>query len=71
MDRYTINQIRSDLEQKRGEPFTDDEFSNLLSSFAAYAQSRRWYEKSAVYKAYKRGWLTAPMARLFKQYAAQ
>ena len=71
MDRYTIKDIRSDLEQKRGEPYNDEIFNNLLSSFAAYAQSRRWYEKSALYKAYKRGWMTAPMARLFKQYAAQ
>jgi len=71
MQRYTINDIRSELERKRGEKFTDDGFNNLLSSFAAYAQSRRWYERTALFKAYKRGWMTAPMARLFKQYAAQ
>lgn len=71
MQRYTINQIRSELESKRGEKFTDEQFDNLLSSFATYAGNRGMYDRSAIYHAIRRGWMSVLMAAVFKHYATQ
>ena len=71
MDRYTIKDIRADLEQKRGEPYSDEVFENLLSGFAGYAERKGYYCERAIRKAAQRGWMTAPMAHFFKRYAAQ
>ena len=69
MQHYTINQIRSEMEQKRGEPFTDDGFKLLLAGFRLKAQRDRLYSRIAVYKAVQRGWMSAQMAHFFKKYA--
>lgn len=71
MQRYTINQIRSELEQKQGKPYTDGGFNLLLAGFTAYAAKRGLYSAVAVFKARKRGWMSAQMAHFFKLYAAQ
>ena len=71
MQRYTINQIRSELERNQGEPYTDEAFDSLLSGFSAYVQRRRLYTARAFQYAVKRGWMSTYMSRLFKDYAAQ
>ena len=71
MQRYTIEQIRSELEQKRGESFTDEAFKTLLTGFADYAMRQHLYSVVAVFKARKRGWMSVRMAHFFRQYAAQ
>ena len=69
MEHYTIEQIRSELEQKRGEPLTDDGFKLLLAGFRLKASRDRLYSRMAVYKAVQRGWMSATMAHFFKKYA--
>ena len=71
MDRYTINQIRSELERKREQPFTDEEFGHLLDSFRAHITRKGWYERHAVSVAIKRGWMSVKMAKYFKTYALE
>lgn len=71
MQRYTINQIRSELERNQGEPYTDEQFKLLLAGFTAYALRQRLYSAVGIFKARKRGWMSAQMAHFFKLYAAQ
>jgi len=71
MQRYTINQIRSELERKQGESYTDEAFDNIVSAFAAYINRRGLYTKQAVYNAARRGWMSVQMAHFFKSYALQ
>jgi hypothetical protein len=71
MDHITIKQIRSDLEQKRGEPYSDEQFKMLLSGFSSRAQRQGLYTARAIQKALQRGWMTAQMTHFFKRYAVQ
>ena len=71
MDRYTIKDIRSDLEQKRGEAYSDEQFTCLLGAFMSHSENRGLYTARAIQKAIKRGWMTAPMAHFFKLYVTQ
>ena len=69
MKRYTITEIREDLERKRGEPFTEEQFANLIAAYTAYISRRGLYTKQAVYNAVRRGWMSVQMAHFFKNYA--
>ena len=69
MEHYTIEQIRSELEQKRGEPFTDEQFKVLLSGFGAYCKRIGLFSQIYVGQAIRRGWFGAQMAHFFKRYA--
>ena len=71
MEHYTIEELRKEIERKREEPFTDEQFKLLLSGFADYVMRQHLYSIVAVYKARKRGWMSAQMAHFFRQYAAQ
>jgi len=71
MQRYTINEIRSELEQRRGEEFTDEEFKTLLAGFKDHAERRGTYTRQAINLAIRRGWMSSQMAHFFKSYATQ
>ena len=68
MEHYTIEKIRKDISRERGEEFTDDQFTCFVGAFITYAVKRGLYSKDAVYKAVRRGWMTATMAYFFKRY---
>ena len=71
MDRYTIKDIRSDLERKTNRTINDDEFAVMTTAFVAYIVRRGLYSKQAVYKALRRGWMSVQMAHFFKSYILQ
>ena len=71
MDHITITDLRKEIERKREEPFTDEEFGHLLNSFRAHITRKGWYERHAVSVAIKRGWMSVKMAKYFKTYALE
>ena len=71
MDHITINLIRSELERKREEPMTDEQFKTLLSGFRKHCQRRGLYSPASVDVAVSRGWMGAQMAHYFKVYALE
>ena len=71
MNRYTIKDMRADLERKMNRTITDDEFVVMTTAFVTYIVKRGLYTKQAVYKALKRGWMSVKMAHFFKSYALQ
>ena len=71
MDHITITELRKEIERKRGEPLTDDEYAVMMTAFVAHIVRQGLYTKQAVYKALKRGWMSAQMAHFFKSYTLQ
>ena len=71
MEHYTIEQIRSELEQKRGEPLTDDGFNVLVAGFKAFAARRGLYSRRTLDNTVSRGWMSAQMAHFFMSYALE
>ena len=71
MEHYTIEELRKEIEYKRGEPLTDDGFGVLIAGFKAFAARRGLYTRQATEKALKQGWMTEQMAHFFKAYALE
>lgn len=71
MDRLTITELRKEIEQRREEQMTDEQFKLLLSGFAAYIDKKGYYTAGSTRNAIHRGWMSAKMAHFFKQYASQ
>ena len=71
MDHITIKDLRKEIERMREEPFTDEEFTMLVSCFTAYVARRGLYNSRSVNNAVSRGWMGAQMAHYFKQYALE
>ena len=71
MNRYTIKDLRKEIERRREEPMTDKQFTMLVSCFTAYAARRGLYTGQSVRNAISRGWMGAQMAHFFKAYALE
>jgi hypothetical protein len=71
MDHITINDLRKEIERKREEPMTDEQFKTLLSGFRKHCQRRGLYSPASVDVAVSRGWMGAQMAHYFKVYALE
>ena len=71
MDRLTITELRKEIEYKRGEPLTDDEFILLVAGFKGYAARRGLYTRTSLNNAVSRGWMSAQMAHFFMSYALE
>ena len=69
MDHITITDLRKEIERKREQPLTDEQFDVLVAGFRTKAAKDRLYSRVAVYKAMQRGWMSAQMAHFFKRYA--
>ncbi len=69
MDHITITDLRKEIERKREEPFTDEQFEVLLSGFGAYCKRTGLFTQIYVGQAIRRGWFGAQMAHFFKRYA--
>ena len=69
MEHITIDELRKEIERRREEPLTDEQFKVLLSGFRAHAARRGLYTGAAVDNAISRGWMSAQMAHFFKTYA--
>ena len=48
MDHITITELRKEIERKREEPFTDEQFKTLLSGFRKRCQRRGLYSPASV-----------------------
>ena len=66
-----LNEINQHIQQRGGEPLTEERFSVLLSGFKAYSKRRDLYARQAVDKAILRGWMTEEMAHFFRLYALE
>ena len=71
MDHITITELRKEIERKREQPFTDEQFTMLVSGFTAYVARRGLYTRQSVRNAISRGWMGAQMAHYFKVYALE
>lgn len=71
MDHITITELRKEIEHKREEPFTDEQFAMLISCFTAYIARRGLFNGQSVRNAVSRGWMSAQMAHYFKAYALE
>ena len=71
MDHITIKALRAEIERRREEPMTDEQFTILVSCFTAYAARRGLYTEQSVRNAMSRGWMSAQMAHFFKVYALE
>ncbi len=71
MDHYTIEELRKEIERKRGEPLTDGQLKVLLSGFKARCRRRGLYSSASVDNAVSRGWMGAQMAHYFMDYALE
>ena len=71
MDRYTTKDLRKEIERRREEPMTDEQFKILLSGFRKYCQRRGLYSLASVDVVVSRGWMSAQMAHFFKRYALE
>ena len=69
MEHITIEDLRKEIERKREEPFTDEQFEVLLSGFGAYCKRTGLFTQTYISIAVKRGWFGAQMAHFFKRYA--
>ena len=71
MNRYTIKDLRAEIERRREEPMTDEQFKILLSGFRKYCQRRGLYSPASIDVAVSRGWMSTQMAHFFKRYALE
>jgi hypothetical protein len=71
MEHITITDLRKEIERKREEPMTDEQFTMLVSCFTAYVARRGLYTGQSVRNAISRGWMSAQMAHYFKVYALE
>lgn len=71
MEHYTIEELRKEIEYKRGEPLTDDGFILLVAGFKGYAARRGLYTRASLNNAVSRGWMSAQMAHFFMSYALE
>ncbi len=71
MDHITITELRKEIEHKREELFTDEQFTMLISCFTAYIARRGLFNGQSVRNAVSRGWMSAQMAHYFKAYALE
>ena len=71
MDRLTITELRKEIEHKRSEPLTDNEFNVLMAGFKGFAARRGLYSQRSLDNAVSRGWMSAQMAHFFMSYALE
>jgi len=71
MDRYTITELRKEIEERREETMTDEQFAWLVAGFKHHVMRRGYYTAASVDNAVSRGWMSAQMAHFFKHYALE
>ena len=71
MEHYTIEELRKEIERKRGESLTDDGFVLLVAGFKGFAARRGLYSRRSLDNAVCQGWMSAQMAHFFMSYALE